>query len=267
LFDGLDHIRVAICISKKGKPTGYVGTTGYTKFYSENRNLVFDLVKYTFTNKSRKLTSILKLNSPLEENIVQKLWQNTKSVDDFSQNPETDNYVYYGSGFGYFGKVLNFRSYFRSGQKTTSTGDKFIYIKNEFERNVFVALVNSTLFYWFYVNFGDGHNLTKYVIGSLPFAYPNKTIVNEMQILVDKLMSDMKEKSYRKKAFYKASGDVEYDEYYPKKSKHIIDEIDRVLARHYGFTDEELDYIINYDIKYRMGLVGADATSSDEDMA
>jgi len=37
--------------------------------------------------------------------------------------------------------------------------------------------------------------------------------------------------------------------------------IDRSLARHYGFTDEELDFIpstklragINYDIKYRMG--------------
>ncbi len=25
------------------------------------------------------------------------------------------------------------------------------------------------------------------------------------------------------------------------------------LAKHYGFTDEELDFIINYDIKYRMG--------------
>ena len=33
----------------------------------------------------------------------------------------------------------------------------------------------------------------------------------------------------------------------------IIDEIDGVLAEHYGFTDEELDFIINYDIKYRMG--------------
>jgi len=32
-------------------------------------------------------------------------------------------------------------------------------------------------------------------------------------------------------------------------------EIDRVLADHYGFTDEELDFIINYDIKYRMGPV------------
>jgi hypothetical protein len=35
------------------------------------------------------------------------------------------------------------------------------------------------------------------------------------------------------------------------QSKPIIDEIDRVLAQHYGFTDEELDFIIDYDIKYR----------------
>ncbi len=39
----------------------------------------------------------------------------------------------------------------------------------------------------------------------------------------------------------------------PKHSKPIIDEIDRALARHYGLSDEELDFIINYDIKYRMG--------------
>jgi len=31
--------------------------------------------------------------------------------------------------------------------------------------------------------------------------------------------------------------------------------------RHYGFTDEELDLIINYDIKYRMGR---DAEADDE---
>jgi hypothetical protein len=26
-----------------------------------------------------------------------------------------------------------------------------------------------------------------------------------------------------------------------------------VIAQHYGFTEEELDDLINYDIKYRMG--------------
>jgi len=33
----------------------------------------------------------------------------------------------------------------------------------------------------------------------------------------------------------------------------ILDEIDTVLAGHYGFTPEELDFILNYDIKYRLG--------------
>ena len=38
-----------------------------------------------------------------------------------------------------------------------------------------------------------------------------------------------------------------------KLSKPIINEIDKLLASHYSFTEEELDFIINYDIKYRMG--------------
>jgi hypothetical protein len=46
-----------------------------------------------------------------------------------------------------------------------------------------------------------------------------------------------------------------------RKAKPILDDIDRVLAAHYGFTNEELDYIINYDIKYRMGR---DTESDDE---
>ncbi len=66
-------------------------------------------------------------------------------------------------------------------------------------------------------------------------------------------MKDYKSHAVRKETEYKATGKVIYDEFYPKYSKPIIDEIDRVLAKHYGFTNEELDIIINYDIKYRMG--------------
>jgi hypothetical protein len=63
----------------------------------------------------------------------------------------------------------------------------------------------------------------------------------------------LQENSKRRIYNYERLGRVEYDEFYPNKSKPIIDEIDRVLAQHYGFTEEELDFIINYDIKYRMG--------------
>ena len=49
-----------------------------------------------------------------------------------------------------------------------------------------------------------------------------------------------------------------------KPCKTTIDEIDDVLAKHYGFTEEELDFIINYDIKYRMGLTGGSGEDSGE---
>ena len=35
-----------------------------------------------------------------------------------------------------------------------------------------------------------------------------------------------------------------------------------VLAKHYGFTNEELDFIINYDIKNRLGK---DLENEDEE--
>lgn len=34
---------------------------------------------------------------------------------------------------------------------------------------------------------------------------------------------------------------------------HHRQRVNRALAQHYSFSDEELDFILNYDIKYRMG--------------
>lgn len=70
---------------------------------------------------------------------------------------------------------------------------------------------------------------------------------------MDDLNNNSKMRSYN----YKLSGIVEYQEFYPARSKYIIDKIDEELAVHYNLSREELDYIINYDIKYRMGLTGA----------
>lgn len=59
---------------------------------------------------------------------------------------------------------------------------------------------------------------------------------------------------------HKGKNATKYQQFTPRLSKPIIDEIDRILAIHYGFSDEEYDFIINYDYKYRMG---ADSDESD----
>ena len=250
LFDNLQHIRVAIPILEKGEKSEKIATTSYNKFYSECRKNVFKILNYYVSDVSRKDFSLIKMHSNLEESIVNKIWTQSKKIATYECQHQNENYVYYGYGYGYFGKILNYRSYFEGEKISSSTGDKFYYISEDYDRNIFVGILNSTLFYWFYVNYSDGHNFTKTVIGNLPYSYQNnKHLTN----LVKKLMEDLKSKSSRKVANYKSTGRVEYDEYHPNRSKSIIDEIDKLLASHYGFTEEELDFIINYDIKYRMG--------------
>jgi hypothetical protein len=67
------------------------------------------------------------------------------------------------------------------------------------------------------------------------------------------IMKDLKRNSTIEQRKHKGGALSKFQTFYPSKSKSIIDKIDQVLAQHYGFTDEELDFIINYDIKYRMG--------------
>ena len=75
--------------------------------------------------------------------------------------------------------------------------------------------------------------------------------VGELSVLVNNLMDELRRNSER--IVY---GKAEVDQFYVAPCKPIIDQIDRVLAKHYDFTGEELDFIINYDIKYRMGREG-----------
>ena len=111
------------------------------------------------------------------------------------------------------------------------------------------GILCSTLFFIWWLSFSDCYHLNRPEIYSFP-KYQNK----ELDALSLQLESDMGANSLRRIYNYQTTGRVEYDEFYMKKSKHIIDKIDAILAQHYGFTEAELDYITNYDIKYRMGL-------------
>lgn len=254
LFDGLEHIRVVINILRKGKTSIKINTTGYIKFYSEHRQNMFQNINYTKNDNSRLDYCVLKVSSDKEHSIISKLWKSKFKINTYElPKGKNENYVYYGYGYGYFGKILNHKSYFWGENVTESTGDKYYYLQLLIDRDIVVGLMNSSLFYWYYINSSDGHNFTKTVIGNFPFEFNDNISYSSLVDCVSKLMLDLDKKANRKIANYKSTGRVEYDEYFPKKSKNIIDQIDSVLAKYYDFTEVELDFIINYDIKYRMG--------------
>lgn len=131
--------------------------------------------------------------------------------------------------------------------------EKNITINKDYSNTAIGALLSSSLFYWNYIAYTDCRNLTKSFIDNFGLVLSlckDKTLIT----IGEELFTNYEKTKSRKNTTYRTTGrNVIYDEYYPKLSKPIIDDIDKVLAKHYGFTDDELDFIINYDIKYRMG--------------
>jgi len=132
---------------------------------------------------------------------------------------------------------------------------KEIYFNNDEERLIANSTYLSSLFFWYYIGYSDCRNLNKREVSTFPFSLPsvNNHLKNRLKELAKKLLLDLQENSLFQDAYYKKYGQLKMQVFQPRLSKPIIDEIDTVLAEHYGFTAEELDFIINYDIKYRMG--------------
>ena len=122
------------------------------------------------------------------------------------------------------------------------------------------CVLNSTLFRWFMDVVSDGSHLNRRETDLFPFdPRAAAKFSDEFVKLARKLSADLKKNSFERKMTY-SHDTLTVQCIVPKFSKPILDEIDRVLAGHYGFTAEELDFILNYDIKYRLGR-----DSGDED--
>ena len=128
-------------------------------------------------------------------------------------------------------------------------------LQSTVDANCATAMINSSTFFLYFILLGDGFHCGKEFVHSFPAGLEQLSSEARDSLQEQKrlLMKDMKNHAVRRVAQSKKTGRVEYYEFWPRHSKHILDKIDQVLARHYGFSDEELDFIINYDIKYRMG--------------
>ncbi len=251
LFVGVDQ-RLAIYLTARAD-RNQKHATRYNRWNESTREHLFhqlcfeDITELTFKN------AFPKVGYSVEPAIWKKLQTKKPMINSLTGSHP----VYYHNAPYFWTRAMDFVPYFwneREGHKVSGQVRtlKLASIENA---KVVVASMNSTLFYWWFVILSDCRHLNLREIEFFPLGLDSMADETKqaLGVLADKLMADLKKNASRKKAFYKTTGRVEYDEFYPKLSKPIIDDIDRVLARHYGFTDEELDFILNYDIKYRMG--------------
>ena len=203
-----------------------------------------------------ELGSIPKVAHPLETGIITKL--QGQRVADFETVSEKDP-IYVHRIIQYFVKAIDFVPYFwneTDGAKKSEDYKPFFF-KPE-NSYAIAAVLNSSLFYWFWHIYSDGFHCGYKDVRALGLgSFQNSKELSILQSLGQRLMIGLRQSTTRKSKISRATGRIEYDEFNPRSCLDLIREIDCILARHYGFTNEELDFIINFDIKYRMG--------SDED--
>jgi hypothetical protein len=150
--------------------------------------------------------------------------------------------------------------YAKNGKVGAPAHGRYLFFRDADAAHSVCAVLNSSLFYSYFVTYGDCFHLSDMLATGFPM--PSGVLSDKSLVMLDrKLMKDLKEHADEKTITTKDGDKISYDEFNVAEAKPLLDEIDQLLARHYGFTEEELDFIINYDIKYRMGR---DTESEDE---
>ncbi len=227
------------------------------RWHEQFRINLFSLLEHTEMTKIEYKSSIPQIYCEIEKSIWSKI-SNFSILGNLIVGRPTTHEIYYHNAALYWIRSVDFVPYFwneRDGEQR-STHLKPLHFTSESDATVAMTILNCSLFYWWYLILSNCRDVSSREIKNFPCGIgamdeSTKDILCE---LATELMRDLQSNSQRKEIRGNIVGRVVYDEFFPRYSKHIIDEIDRVLAQHYGFTDEEFDFIINYDIKYRMGL-------------
>jgi hypothetical protein len=233
-----------------------MSTARISRFYTEERPHALSALLLANHNIRRDDHRIAKIGTYVEVSIYEKVIAQRLSLLELTRKI-SEWLLYYQEACRYWVKAGVGMPFFRrNGKRIDPPHGRTIYLFSK-EAACFIAcLMNSSLFYWFYSAFSDCEHINDMLLRTFPV--PNNWDAISWGKLYEQLEQDLTSNAKRKMITTKQGHNIEYDEIMALSSKPIIDEIDRILAKHYGFTDEELDFIINYDIKYRMGQVDSE---------
>ena len=256
LFDGLEHIRLTIHLIGRRHSNPCQFSTRYNKWNAVERAKLFHQLQLVSSRRVLVNNSLPKLTSPLEAGIVEKLVaQNQCLASFYARNGEA--LIFYSRKVGYFLQALDFEPKVLDGYGRRRSPSEFKELRfpNQTYAQLALCCLNSNLFYWFITVFSDCRYVNKREVDAFPIdlvSLSKEKVQGHLMLLGERLMVDLSANSIERRMKF-AHDTLTVQCIIPKLSKTIIDEIDRALASHYGFTNEELDFIINYDIKYRMG--------------
>ena len=224
-------------------------TKMYRKSKKSDLKTLFENLQFIDVKNYKLYGRYPKISLPIETKIIDKLFSiKTKIKDLIRENGEP---IYYRSAGGRYYKVI-------TPYKTDSSTEKIIYFDKQIA-NTIGAILSSNLYFWYYQIFSDNLSLKSYEIESFPIPINELTEerIKVLEILYGNYLKDIEENAKKRITTKYAHIDT-FKEYKIRKSKKYIDAIDDIIGPLYGLNEKEIEFIKNYEIKFR-------TTANEED--
>lgn len=234
LFKGV-HQKLVIFISEIGESKCQIFTSSYKLWYKNERKKIFNNIEFVESD------NFYKIGTHIEKKILEKVTKNEGNpLSSFVSLETTDYKCEYSTRIGFWPKC--FISNFDSKEKEE------IYFCSEKNKILFNSIVNSSLFYFLWICTSDCWHLTKQIFDLIK--------INQ-ELYTDEIFKSLKNLSYEleldiNRNKININSKQSKWEFKHKYSKRIIDEIDKEISKLFAFSIEEITYIINFNLTYRM---------------
>lgn len=218
-----------------------------TKMYRKGQgfSLINLINNLSFINSRQfvRIGRIAKISDNIEVDILRKVFENTqiKTVLDPNGKP-----VYYRTvGGRYFKVVTNY---------STGSNKEDFFLVNPYYRDIVACALSSNLAFWFYQVYSNNLSWSTYDIHD--FSIPRVIAPwqkGDIEQLYNRYLGDIEKNVNIRNVSSSSKYTMEtFKEYKLVRSKAIIDEIDDYIGPLYGLTKDEIGFVKNYDLEFRM---------------
>jgi hypothetical protein len=253
VFEGVE-MPTAIWLRMGGVLPNLV-TTSVRRFYTSERENALTVSSFIKRSADTSSGRIEKVDNTAAISILAKLV--STSVVDALTTKGANHKIYYQEACRYWAKSSNFAPRFvRNGEAIEQPHGRIINFSDVSAASFVNCLINSSLFYWYYSVMADCEHINDSLVRGFPLpAFWTRT---NWVDLSNKIDNALRQSAVAKEIHTKQGHTILYDEIDGRRARDAILAADIALGRHFNLSALELDYVINYDIKYRLGQSDSD---------
>ena len=242
LFTGV-HQKLSIVFTKKTRPFNgcKVYSTTYLHWSKSERSSLFESIKYCRTTKELiDSTGVPKIGDGTKLSIIRQIAACPHPVVDMFTPTDTQNNVYMNQRMTFWAKCFT--------APEPSNEYKTFHIKEGLDNKAVAALFNSSLFYMLWETYSDCWHITSADINTLrvPGSFFDQDLQTELsaaEIALENKLKETREYIYSKQTDYI---------FVHRKCINEIHHLNDIVAKVYGFSTEEIEYIQSYNERYRL---------------